>query len=263
VNCALIKGILEALLQVGVLRLNFNYLVAGSMILGSLILPGGIGNLPPDHRTGGAVDHHGGDMNKILTVATLTALMTSVPLQATPYFGYAQPPVRAPQMESAGAAQVLHEGMSKLLEFMRQPERPSQQAIAAFLHNEIAPYFDFAYMSSWVAGPMNRRMNDQQRVELASSVKQMLLGTLAERLADYQNQDVRFYPARRVGENEVKVRVAILQASGYPANLDFRFYRGRAGWKVFDVTANGSSALTYYRQYFSRQLGGRQMMPRR
>jgi hypothetical protein len=52
---------------------------------------------------------------------------------------HAQPSGRAPQMESAGPAQVLHEGMSKLLEFMRQPQRSNQHAIAAFLHNEIAP----------------------------------------------------------------------------------------------------------------------------
>ena len=91
----------------------------------------------------------------------------------------------------------------------------------------------------------------------------MLLTTLAERLTSYENQDVRFYPPRRAGQNEVKVRVAILQAGGYPANLDFRFYRGSEGWKVFDVAANGSSALTFYRQYFSRKLASRQTMPRR
>jgi phospholipid transport system substrate-binding protein len=202
-------------------------------------------------------------MKKILLAVTATALIASASLQAAPYYGYAHPPMRLPQMEQAGPAQVLRDGIGKLLKFMRQTERPNQQAIAAFLQNEIAPYFDFAYMSSWVAGPMGRRMNDQQRAELTDSVKRMLLGTLAERLASYQNQDVRFYPPRRAGENEVKVRVAILQASGYPANLDFRFYRGREGWKVFDVAANGSSALSYYRQYFSRQLGGRQMTPRR
>ena len=100
-------------------------------------------------------------------------------------------------------------------------------------------------------------------MELARSVKQMLLSTLAKRLTSYENQDVRFYPPRRAGENEVKVRVAILQAGGYPANLDFRFYRSASGWKVFDVAANGSSALTYYRQHFSRKMSTRQGMPRR
>lgn len=202
-------------------------------------------------------------MKNLLIVAALLILMAALPLQAAPHYGYGQPHMQAPQMEQAGPDQVLREGMGKLLKYLRQTDRPNQQAIDAFLQREIAPYFDFAYMSSWVAGPMNRRMNDRQRNELAQSVKQMLLTTLAERLTSYENQDVRFYPPRRVGQNEVKLRVAILQAGGYPANLDFRFYRGSEGWKVFDVAANGSSALTFYRQYFSRKLGSRQAMPRR
>lgn len=200
-------------------------------------------------------------MKKTVTVIVLMTLLAIAPLQAAPYYGYKQPPVAASPMEQAGPGQVLREGMGKLLKFMRQPEQPGPRAIAAFLQNEISPYFDFAYMSSWVAGPMNRRMNDQQRAELARRIEQLLLSTLSERLASYQNQDVRFYPPRRVGENEVKVRVAILQANAYPANLDFRFYRNRNGWKVFDVAANGSSALTYYRQYFSRKMGTRKPMP--
>jgi phospholipid transport system substrate-binding protein len=194
-------------------------------------------------------------MKKSAIVTAILILLATMPLMAMPYYGQAQPQMRAPHMEQPGPGQLLREGMGRLLKFMRQQDRPDQQAIAAFLQNEIAPYFDFAYMSTWVAGPMNRRMNDAQRAELAQSIEQLLLSTLAERLTSYENQDVRFYPPRRAGENEVKVRVAILQANGYPANLDFRFYRGTHGWKVFDVAANGSSALTYYRQYFSRQMG--------
>ncbi|MGD8909566.1 MAG: ABC transporter substrate-binding protein [Chromatiales bacterium] len=201
-------------------------------------------------------------MKKIIITAAVTALLACAPVQAAPHYGYAKSPMRAAQTEQPEPARVLREGLGKLLKFMRQPQRPSQQAIAAFLQHEIAPYFDFAYMSTWVAGPMNRRMNDVQRAELAQAIEQLLLSTLANRLGSYQNQDVRFYPPRQAGENEVKVRVAILQANGYPANLDFRFYRGKGGWKVFDVAANGSSALTYYRQYFSRRMATQRPMPR-
>jgi phospholipid transport system substrate-binding protein len=197
-------------------------------------------------------------MKKIVFAFTLLATLSVASLQAAPYYGYAQPQVRAPQVDQAVPGQLLREGMTKLLKFMRQSDKPSQQMIAAFLQREIAPYFDFKYMAGWVAGPMNRQMNDQQRAELAANIEQMLLTTLTERLVGYQNQDVRFYPPRRAGENEVKVRVGILQASGYPANIDFRFYRGKQGWKVFDVAANGSSALTFYRQYFARQMNPRQ-----
>ncbi|MCU7797542.1 MAG: ABC transporter substrate-binding protein [Candidatus Thiodiazotropha sp. (ex Semelilucina semeliformis)] len=194
-------------------------------------------------------------MKKILSAIILLVLVTSASLQASPYYGYGQSPARTPQTEQAGPDKLLREGMTKLLRFMRQQERPNQQMIAGFVEREIAPYFDFDYMTNWVAGPMNRHMTDQQRAEMTNSVKQMLLSTLTKRLVGYENQDVRFYHPRRAGENEVKVRVGILQAGGYPANIDFRFYRSAGGWKVFDVSANGSSALTFYRQHFARQMG--------
>jgi phospholipid transport system substrate-binding protein len=47
--------------------------------------------------------------------------------------------------------------------------------------------------------------------------------------------------------------MGILRAGAYPTRIDFRFYRGESGWKIFDVSANGSSALAFYRQYFARQ----------
>jgi phospholipid transport system substrate-binding protein len=159
--------------------------------------------------------------------------------------------MQAPVYQEVGPDTLLREGMTKLLRFLRSSDNPQPQQIAAFLEREVAPYFDFAYMATWAAGPMNRQLNDQQRRELGQKIKQMLLGTLARRLSSYDNQDVRFYRPRRVGENEVKVRVGILRAGGYPASLDFRFYRGEAGWKVFDVTANGNSALAFYRTYFT------------
>jgi phospholipid transport system substrate-binding protein len=192
-------------------------------------------------------------MKKIITVAILLLAFTGTELFAMPHYGYNQSNQRATQTQEVGPGQILRQGMTKLLKFMRQEQRPSQQQIAVFVDREIAPYFDFEYMTQWVAGPMNRYMTDQERAEMVNSVKTMLLGTLTQRLTSYDNQDVRFYRPRRAGQNEVKVRIGILQAGGYPANVDFRFYRGAEGWKVFDVSANGSSALTYYRQHFSRQ----------
>jgi len=189
--------------------------------------------------------------SRIIVVAGLLLLATGA-LPAAPYYGYAPSAVPAQPPVQADPGQLLRDGMAKLLNFMRQPEKPAPQTIARFLEREIAPYFDFDYMAGWAGGPMGRYMNGRQRAELAQSIKQMLLGTLAERLGGYENQDVRFFPARRAGENEVRVRVGILQPGGYPTDIDFRFYRGSDGWKVFDVSANGNSALVYYRQHFNR-----------
>jgi len=193
-------------------------------------------------------------MKRSRIVIAALLLFTAGALPAMPYYGYAPSAASAQSPLQAEPGQLLQEGVGKLLQFMRQPEKPAPQTIARFLEREIAPYFDFDYMAVWAAGPMGRYMNGRERAELARSIKRMLLGTLAERLASYENQEVRFFPARRTGGNEATVRVGILQAGGYPANIDFRFYPSHDGWKVFDVSANGNSALVYYRQYFNRRM---------
>ncbi|MEW8397153.1 MAG: ABC transporter substrate-binding protein [Candidatus Thiodiazotropha sp.] len=192
-------------------------------------------------------------MKRILITLTSLCLFAATALQAAPGYNYPPSRLQAPTYQEAGPDTLLREGMTKLLRYLRTNENPQPQQISAFLEREVAPYFDFAYMATWAAGPMNRQMNEQQRLQLAQTIKELLLGTLAKRLASYDTQDVRFYRTRRTGDNEVKMRVGILRAGGYPATIDFRFYRSEAGWKVFDVSANGNSAVAYYRRHFANQ----------
>jgi len=190
-----------------------------------------------------------------LRLISLCSLLSLLAFQVNAMPSYAYPAIPSGmQQQEVGPGAILKQGVTSLLKFMRQKQRPDPKTLNHFLQTQIAPYFDFDYMARWAAGPAYRSMNEQQRKAMAKKVKEMLLGTLAQRLGSYQNQDVRFFRPRRVGENEVKARVGILRAGGYPASIDFRFYRGDSGWKVFDVTANGTSALTYYRRHFAQQL---------
>ena len=162
--------------------------------------------------------------------------------------------VQAPAQTQAepSPAVLLSQGMGQLVKFMRRQPRPSGAEIAAYIDTQVAPYFDFAYMTRWVAGSRYRYMSEQQRGAMEASLTKMFLGALAQRLASYGNQSVRFTKPRRVAANEVNVGVDILTPGTYPARLNFRFYRSEEGWKVFDVSANGSSALVHYRQHFAR-----------
>lgn len=159
-------------------------------------------------------------------------------------------PRAVPQQTQPNPAAVLREGMNRLVAFLQTNPKPDQ--ISAFVDAEIARYFDFSYMTQWVAGRNYRYMSEGQRQAMEAQLKQMFLTALAQRLGSYSNQSVRFNRPHRVNGQEVSVGVDILQPGGYPARLNFRFYRGDDGWKVFDVSANGSSALVHYRQYFTR-----------
>lgn len=163
---------------------------------------------------------------------------------------------KASDVEEAGI--ILKAGLNKLLGFFNSPRPPSREKIAEFLDKEIAPYFDFAYMAKWSAGSTYRRLSEQQKKKMESELRTQFLTTMAQKLSSFNQQSVRYLAPRITGRNQVELSIAISNAGSYPARLDFRLYKSGNGWKVYDVSANGSSALMYYRQYF-RQKVQRQM----
>ena len=176
-------------------------------------------------------------------------------VSAQPYYPIgAAPPADARQVQVPGPAMILKQGLQKLIAFMGSEERPGSRQIAAFLDHEIAPYFDFDYMARWAGGRLWQEMTPQQRREFEGQLQQMFLGTLAQRLGGFGGQQVRVGRPRQGRNNEVTVDVAVMNPGSYPSRLKFRFYPSRDGWRIFDVSANGSSAVMYYRQHFSQRM---------
>ena len=190
---------------------------------------------------------------RILVIAGLALCISDI-ASAQPYYfpGAGKAPGAPREAQQPGPVSLLKAGLSRLIAYADQKERPSETQIAAFLDRNIAPYFDFAYMARWAGGQMWRGMSPDQRRAFESRLQRQFLGTLAERLTSYGGQQVKVLRARRGRPNEVVVGVAVQNPRGYPARLDFRFYRSSEGWKVFDVSANGSSAVMHYRKHFNR-----------
>jgi phospholipid transport system substrate-binding protein len=173
----------------------------------------------------------------------LTSAFTTV--NATPYGSTAQagtPPV------------LLKEGIGKLTTFIKSGKAANSEQAMNYLKREITPYFDFAYMTRWAAGPAWRRMDARQRATMQSQLTQSFLTTLATKLTTYSNQRIRFFTPRGRSGEEVTVSAWIMQPNGPPTKLDFRFYRGNSGWKIFDVKAGGNSAVVYFRKQFRDSL---------
>jgi phospholipid transport system substrate-binding protein len=183
---------------------------------------------------------------------------------AQPYYSQSGTPFgMSRQAQLPGPAVILNHGLKKLMAFAGSGRQLSQVQIEAFLEREIVPYFDFAYMARWASGDrMWLQMGEVQQDELESYIKQDFLTTLATRLTGFGDQQIQVLRPRSVSENEVMVAVSIVNPQAYPARLNFRFYRAEDGWKVFDVAANGSSAVVHYRNQF-RQMMRQRMMQRR
>ena len=135
---------------------------------------------------------------------------------------------------------IVRTGVEKLTRFIRSGQAQDRVKAMSFLETEVAPYFDFEYMTRWAAGPAWRSMSPEQRARMQS------------KLTSYTNQPIRYFTPRGQGSNDVSVSAWIMQTNGIPTKLDFRFYRSEDGWKIFDVKAAGNSAVVYYRNMFRK-----------
>ena len=151
------------------------------------------------------------------------------------------------------AVTTLRAGMDKLLAYLSQKDKPNKLQMAAFLDRDIAPYFDFAYMAKWVAGPTYAGMSEADRKTLAAKIEAEFLSSLATQLGKYDGQQVRFLRPHPGPSGSVKVPMGILRPGAYPAKMTFRMYQAADGWKAYDVEANGRSFAAHYRAQQARQ----------
>ena len=173
-------------------------------------------------------------------------------VNAAPYAPYHPPYYPTPQAESPVPATIVKAGITKLTKFIRSGGAQNPAQARTFLEAEVVPYFDFNYMARWAAGPAWRTMTAEQRIHLQDKITQAFMTTLVQKLTSYSNQPIRYFTPRGQGSDEVRVIAWIMQPSGIPTKLEFRFYKSQDGWKIFDVRAGGNSAVIHYRNQFRR-----------
>ncbi len=211
-------------------------------------------------------------MKRILFVLLCALAVTA---QANPYYygsgqqrGYSgerqqqggQQQYGAQQWDQSAPAEpqpddILRQGMNRLQGFLSRGGAPSEEDAKAFLYREIAPFFDFQYMAQWAGGRLLNGMSEQEQMEFGRKLSVMFLDALATNLGAYANTTPRIdiYRSRgKPGSGEVVVPVLVSSQRGRQVRMKFRFYRAANGWKIFDVIANGSSAVAYYRGYFNK-----------
>lgn len=195
-----------------------------------------------------------------LFVSLLMSFAMAAAVSAQPYGGPGYYPGAGPGMMQrapvADAERLLRKGVAEMVAFIEAGGTGDEQKTLAFLNAKIAPYFDFPYMAKWVAGARYRYMSEAERSELTAWVQDMLMSTMARNITSYKGQKIHYRPQRSRDGKLVTVSAWLAEGNRYPTKLDFRFYLSDDGWKVYDVRANGTSALVYFRNEMNRSMRG-------
>lgn len=146
---------------------------------------------------------------------------------------------------------IIHQGIEHLQTFIQSGSPNNPEQVKNFLQKEIAPYFDFQAMARMVIGPMEHHLNDEQKTNAQAFIQQQFLVSFARNLMGYRGghgQLMNITGDERNGQLQAWVYIYRYQA--VPTVVELRLARGPQGWKIYDVAANGVSAVSHFRNYF-------------
>ena len=128
--------------------------------------------------------------------------------------------------------------------------------VEALIETKVLPHFNFTRMTQIAMARNWRLATPEQRKELTSEFKTLLVRTYSTALSNYRDQQIDYKPLRAKPEDvEVTVRSEVKPSgSSQPVAIDYEMEKTPNGWKVYDVKVGGVSLVTTYRDTFTSEV---------
>ncbi len=130
--------------------------------------------------------------------------------------------------------------------------------ITALVDSKVMPSVNFEVATRSAVGPQWRQATPEQRAQLQTEFKGLLLRLYAGALTQLKDQTVsvtRTLPA--AGSTQVVVQTEV-KGSGEPIKLDYRLDKAGEGaaaaWKIIDVNVGGIWLVQNYRSQFAGEI---------
>ena len=192
---------------------------------------------------------------KTLLVITVVGLALSTQIHAQlphhPPGSYATGPYPAPTAyPMRDPRKVVQTGIDKIRMFVESEKLDDAASLQRFVETEVAPFFDFSTMSSLILGHLEYSLDPQQRNAINTMIKQRFLAALVNNLSDYRGGQARLVNVNgNLYRGRVNAIVHVYRQNQYPTAVELRIARIRGEWKIYDVAANGVSAVAHYRNH--------------
>lgn len=156
----------------------------------------------------------------------------------------------------AGPDQVLQQGVDILQRFLAKGSQADKKVLEQFVNKQISPLFDFEEMSRFAGGPYYRDFNHTDKKHFRDQLETMFLTAIIQQMATYNaavQPRVEIFPMRFRSPTRAEAFARVISPNGKMKKLRFLLNKGSGGWKIVDVSANGKSAVIYYRNFFFRE----------
>lgn len=142
-----------------------------------------------------------------------------------------------------------------VLQILRERQAdPGSAEVQEMVKNLVLPHFDFARMAALAAGLSWRSATPAQKTELTDEFRTLLVRTYASALGKFKGQTLEFDPQRKsADQRKAIVRSRLLQPGAESITVDYKMAASSSGWKIFDVSVDGVSLVTTYRDAFAEE----------
>lgn len=143
-----------------------------------------------------------------------------------------------------------------LLHTLQQAGAPKgKKEIMALVDEKVLPHFDFKRMTALATGVGWRSATPSQQDLLVVEFRSLLVRTYSTALTKYTDQTLEFQPERRSTDGKKAMVRSLLNQPGAPVlTIDYRMATTPAGWKIYDVSIDGVSLVTTYRDSFAEEV---------
>lgn len=130
-------------------------------------------------------------------------------------------------------------------------------AVRAEVQQVLYPRFDFNRMTALAVGKHWKQATPEQKTALSDEFRTLLTRTYFSTMLRYRDAKINVEPnavlANDGKEATVKSDVIIGNAQ-QPVAIDYVLYHTEEGWKVFNVSVEGASLVTVYRNQFGEEV---------
>lgn len=129
--------------------------------------------------------------------------------------------------------------------------------LESIINDYILPYMDFTAMAKLVLGQAWKDAANEQREAFEEQFKALLVRTYAKSLREYSDQSIEFLPFEESNQPDrlALVKSKIKRSSGGDIPIDYKLrYKRSDNWKIYDISIEGISLVTNYRNSFAREI---------
>ena len=144
----------------------------------------------------------------------------------------------------------------------RDEIKQSPDKLKSLVEEIILPHLDFIGASKIVMGKYWRLAETKQKVAFIKQFRLLLLRFYSSALAEYLSGEkkalpedlIHYFPIKlNEGETSLTVRAELQSESGKTIPIYYRVHLTSKGWKIFDVSVEGISMITTYKNNFATQ----------